>query len=104
MFELARRAPALTTAAVHPGAVLTRTQTRLPAMVNLLVRTVMRPGFMRAEVGALPVLRLAGLPTLSGVSGRFFNRYRLAADVSEPQEAQAFWAACEEMATRRRVD
>jgi NAD(P)-dependent dehydrogenase (short-subunit alcohol dehydrogenase family) len=93
--ELARRAPAIMTAAVHPGAVLTRAQACLPAVAKLLVRTVMRPGFVRAEIGAMPVVRLAAVPVLPAVTGRFFNRYSLAADVPDAREAQAFWATCE---------
>jgi NAD(P)-dependent dehydrogenase (short-subunit alcohol dehydrogenase family) len=97
VWELARRAPRLTTAAVHPGAVLTGAQARLPFMLRALVRTIARPAFVRAEVGAIPVLRLAAHPELAQVTGRFFNRCRLAPDAADPALARGFWAACEEM-------
>jgi hypothetical protein len=94
---LAERAPRLTTAAVHPGAVITGAQARLPRMARLTVRTVMRPGFVRAEVGAIPVLRLAAAPGFKWPSGRFFNRCRITADQPDRRLAEAFWRACEEM-------
>jgi NAD(P)-dependent dehydrogenase (short-subunit alcohol dehydrogenase family) len=96
--ELARRAPKITAVAVHPGAVLTAAQGHLPWLVRLLLRTVMRPGFVRAELGALPVLRLAAQPHLEGVSGRFFDRFRLAPDLPDPALAGQFWDVCEELA------
>jgi membrane protease YdiL (CAAX protease family) len=101
MSELARRAPHLTTAAVHPGAVLTGAQARLPRMVRAFIHTLARPGFVRPEVGAIPVLRLAADPDLPDVSGRFFDRCRRAPDVADPALAQAFWAACEQMIGER---
>ncbi|MFN8060236.1 MAG: SDR family NAD(P)-dependent oxidoreductase [Vicinamibacterales bacterium] len=95
VWELARRAPTLFTAAVHPGAVLTGAQARQPWLIRALVHTVARPGFVRAEVGAIPVLRLAAHPGVVGPSGRFFDRCRLAADTPEAATAQEFWCACE---------
>ena len=62
--ELAHRAPTLTTAAVHPGAVLTGAQARLPRLVRALIYSLARPAFVRPEVGAIPVLRLAAHPNL----------------------------------------
>lgn len=97
MWELARRAPMLFTAAVHPGAVLTGAQARQPWLTRALVHTVARPGFVRAEVGAIPVLRLAAQPGIAGQSGRFFDRFSLAADAPDPEMAQEFWRACESM-------
>lgn len=97
MWELARRAPRLFTAAVHPGAVLTGAQARQPWLIRALVHTVARPGFVRAEVGAIPVLRVAARPGIAGQSGRFFDRCSLAADTPGPEVAQAFWRACEFM-------
>jgi NAD(P)-dependent dehydrogenase (short-subunit alcohol dehydrogenase family) len=99
--ELARRAPRLTTAAVHPGAVLTGAQAQLPWYLRMLVRTVARPAFVRAEVGAIPVLRLAAHPDLSAWSGRFFDRCQLAPDVPEPGIAEAFWQTCEDLTGAR---
>jgi NAD(P)-dependent dehydrogenase (short-subunit alcohol dehydrogenase family) len=95
--ELARRALAVTAVAVHPGAVLTAAQGQLPRLVRLLIHTLLRPGFVRAELGALPVLRLAAQPRLD-VSGRFFDRFRLAPDRPDPALAGRFWEACEKLA------
>ncbi|MGE0815761.1 MAG: SDR family NAD(P)-dependent oxidoreductase [Vicinamibacterales bacterium] len=93
--ELARRAPGLAALAVHPGAVLTGAQARLPRLARLLVHTLARPGFVRAEVGAIPVLRLAARPDVAGLSGRFFNRCEAGADVADPALAAAVWQACD---------
>ena len=95
--ELARQAPQLMTASAHPGAVLTGAQARLPRLVRALIRTLARPAFVRPEVGAIPVLRLAAHPDLARMTGRFFDRCHLAPDVADPAHAQAFWAACEDM-------
>ena len=97
MSELARRAPLLMTAAVHPGAVLTGAQARLSPLVRAVIHTLARPAFVRPEVGAIPVLRLAAHPGLHEMSGRFFNRCSIASDVADPVLAQTFWAACEDM-------
>ncbi|OFW27137.1 MAG: hypothetical protein A3H97_13275 [Acidobacteria bacterium RIFCSPLOWO2_02_FULL_65_29] len=97
MSELARRAGQLMTASVHPGAVLTGAQVRLPRLVRALIHTLARPAFVRPEVGAIPVLRLAVHPELQHLTGRFFDRCRLAPDVADPALARAFWEACEDM-------
>jgi NAD(P)-dependent dehydrogenase (short-subunit alcohol dehydrogenase family) len=97
MAELARRAPELITAAVHPGAVLTGAQARLPRLVRALIHTLARPAFVRPEVGAIPVLRLAAHPDPAHLTGRYFNRCHLAPDVADPELARAFWDACEAM-------
>jgi NAD(P)-dependent dehydrogenase (short-subunit alcohol dehydrogenase family) len=97
MSELARRAPSLTTAAVHPGAVLTGAQARLPLLLRALIFTMARPGFVRPEVGAIPVLRMAARPDVSLLSGRFFNRCQPAQDVADASLAQGCWDACEGM-------
>ena len=99
--ELAHRAPTLTTAAVHPGAVLTGAQARLPRLVRALIYSLARPAFVRPEVGAIPVLRLAAHPNLGRVTGRFFDRCHLAPDVADAALAQEFWATCEEMTGQR---
>lgn len=100
-WELARRSPHLTAAAVHPGAVLTGAQARLPRPVRALIRTVMRPAFVRAEVGAIPVLRLAAQPDPVQMTGRFFDRCTVAPDVPDSALAAAFWSACEKMTVSR---
>jgi NAD(P)-dependent dehydrogenase (short-subunit alcohol dehydrogenase family) len=97
MSELARRSPLMTTASVHPGAVLTGAQGHLPGIVRALIHTLARPGFVRPEVGAIPVLRLAARPDVAQVTGRFFDRCHLAPDVADAALARRFWAACEEM-------
>ncbi|MBI3402267.1 MAG: hypothetical protein HY048_12675 [Acidobacteria bacterium] len=51
--ELARKAPRLMTAAVHPGAVLTGAQARLPFAARAVIVTLARPAFVRPEVGAI---------------------------------------------------
>ncbi len=89
------------TAAVHPGAVRTGAQARLPRLARALIQTLARPAFVRPEVGAIPVLRLAAHPDLRQFTGRYFNRCRLAPDVADPALAQAFWAACEDMTGER---
>jgi hypothetical protein len=99
--ELARRAPRLTAASVHPGAVLTGAPSRLPLMARAIVFTLARPGFVRAEVGAIPVLRLAARPDVDGLSGRFFNRCAAAADVADAAMADAVWVACERLTGER---
>ena len=101
MSELAHRAPTLTTAAVHPGAVLTGAQARLPRLVRALIYSLARPAFVRPEVDAIPVLRLAAHPNLGGVTGRFFDRCHLAPDVADAALAQEFWTTCEEMTGQR---
>lgn len=97
MSELARRAPLLMTAAVHPGAVLTGAQARLSPLVRALIHTLARPAFVRPEVGAIPVLRLAANPGVQEMSGRFFDRCSVAPDVADAALARTFWAACEAM-------
>ena len=96
MSELPRRAPRLTTAAVHPGAVLTGAQARLPLLLRAFIHTLARPGFVRPEIGAIPVLRAAAHPDMSRQSGRFFDRCLPAQDVADPVLAEAFWTACED--------
>jgi NAD(P)-dependent dehydrogenase (short-subunit alcohol dehydrogenase family) len=95
--EFAHRAPTLMTAAVHPGAVLTGAQARLPRLMRALIYSLARPAFVRPEVGAIPVLRLAAHPHLGRVTGRFFDRCHLTSDLAEAALAQDFWAACEDM-------
>jgi len=102
MSELARQAPNLMTASVHPGAVLTGAQARLPRLARALIHTLARPAFVRPEVGAIPVLRLAAHPDLRPLTGRYFDRCHLAPDVADSALARTFWAACEDMTAERR--
>jgi len=99
--ELARRAPRLTAVSVHPGAVLTAAQTRLPRVTRVLLHTLARPVFVRAEVGAIPVLRLTAQRDLEQATGRFFNRCEPAPDVADPALARRFWDVCEQMTGER---
>jgi len=95
--ELARRAPRLTAVAVHPGAVLTESQARLPLAGRAVIHTVARLAFVRPEVGAIPVLRLAAHPYIPEITGRFVERFRVQQDVADKELARRFWAACAAM-------
>lgn len=86
---LARRWPARTVVAVHPGAVRTRAITRAPAWARVLAATVARPAFVRAELGALPVLRLL---IDDAVSGRFYDRFALTRDAPTEHERKGLLA------------
>ena len=76
MVELARRLGGLgvTANAVHPGAVLTEALDQAPWYLRLLAHTLARPGFVRPDRGAAPVVRLATAPDLADVTGCFFDR------------------------------
>jgi hypothetical protein len=63
-----------------------------------------RPAFVRPEVGAIPVVRLAAHPDIAHLTGRYFDRCHLAPDVADPALAQRFWAACEDMTGAGRLD
>lgn len=89
--ELARRRPDLFVAAVHPGAVRTSALAHAPAWARLLAATVAAPAFVRAELGALPALRLA--TAVDVPSGRFWNRFTLAPDVPRKDEVETFATA-----------
>jgi retinol dehydrogenase-12 len=91
---LAVQAPALLALAVHPGAVRTRAQDQLPVGLRLLVDTVLRPGFMRAELGALPVLRLAAEPALDIASGSYLDRFEVVSPPADRELAAGLWEAC----------
>jgi hypothetical protein len=77
-----------------------RAQAHLPAVMRLLIATILRPGFVRGELGALPVLRLAARPVLDA-SGAFFDRFRQVAGGPDPQLAAALWRACEDLVSSR---
>ena len=66
-------------------------------MVRALIHTLARPVFVRPEVGAMPVLRLAAHPNPSDATGKFFDRCQLTPDVADVELARTFWAACEDM-------
>jgi NAD(P)-dependent dehydrogenase (short-subunit alcohol dehydrogenase family) len=71
--ELARREPAVTTVALHPGAIGTNIWKALPAHADALLRLIL-PG---AAHGARPVARLASDPALTlESSGLYFKRFR----------------------------
>ncbi|MCA9604540.1 MAG: SDR family oxidoreductase [Myxococcales bacterium] len=104
--ELAQRleGTGVTSNAVHPGAVLTEAQKDLPWYFKALIHTVMRPGFVRPEKGAAPVVRLATDPALAEVTGRFFDRAKESPTVpeaSDPALAARLWAFSEALVGAR---
>ncbi len=77
--ELARREPAITVNALHPGAI----STNIWRMQSRAVRSILGIGvalfgkLLRSPAtGAAPVARLASDPALDGVTGRYFKRFR----------------------------
>ena len=102
MVELARRLDGLgvTANAVHPGAVLTEALDQAPWYLRLLAHTLARPGFVRPDRGAAPVIRLASAPDLAHVSGRFFDRFVPAPHVPaalDGEVAARLWAQAERL-------
>ena len=102
MVELARRLDGLgvTANAVHPGAVLTEALDQAPWYLRLLAHTLARPGFVRPDRGAAPVVRLASAPDLAHVSGRFFDRFVPAPHVPaalDGEVAARLWAQAERL-------
>ncbi len=83
---LAARRPDLFVAAVHPGAVRTAAIASAPAWARALAATLARPAFVRAELGALPVLRLATRADAMP-SGRFWDRFTVTDDRPTAGEA-----------------
>lgn len=86
--------------AVHPGAVLTDAQDKLPWHLRLLVHTIMRPGFVKPDRGAIPVLRLAASREVDGITGRYWHKTREDAphpDALDPAKRRALWALSEEL-------
>jgi hypothetical protein len=61
----------------------------------------MGPAFIRAKVGVIPALRLATHADMRRLTGLFFGRCQLAPDVADPELAETFWAAREEMRGER---
>jgi retinol dehydrogenase-12 len=70
--ELARREPKVAVNALHPGAIWTGIWRAAPALARWILALVLPS----AEKGARPVVRLAAAPELSGVTGRYFDRFR----------------------------
>jgi NAD(P)-dependent dehydrogenase (short-subunit alcohol dehydrogenase family) len=99
--EQGKRAGRLSAVAVYPGAARTQALLRAPLITRLLAATLLRPRFMRAELGALPVLRLALLPLRELPSGRFLDRFSVQDDVPDAAFAQAFVRACEKMTAEK---
>lgn len=72
--ELARRltGTAVTTYAVHPGAVATNIWRSLPGPVQWFIKLFM----LNNEQGAVPLLYCATAPQLASQTGRYYNRSR----------------------------
>ena len=70
--ELARREPAVSVNALHPGAIATGIWRATPP----LAQRILALALPSAEKGAQPVVRLAAAPELDGVTGRYFNKFR----------------------------
>ncbi|HSE68026.1 MAG TPA: SDR family oxidoreductase [Gemmatimonadales bacterium] len=72
--ELARRltGTAVTTYAVHPGAVATNIWRSLPRPVQWFIKLFM----LSNEQGAVPLLHCATAPELASQTGRYYNRSR----------------------------
>ncbi|HEY7026668.1 MAG TPA: SDR family oxidoreductase [Gemmatimonadales bacterium] len=72
--ELARRltGTAVTTYAVHPGAVATNIWRSLPGPVQWFIKLFM----LSNEQGAVPLLHCATAPELASQTGRYYNRSR----------------------------
>jgi NAD(P)-dependent dehydrogenase (short-subunit alcohol dehydrogenase family) len=77
-YELARRLEGtrVTANCVHPGAVLTEAHKELPWYLRLLIHTLMRPGFVKFEKGAEPILYLATSSETEGVKGKYYKRLK----------------------------
>jgi retinol dehydrogenase-12 len=97
--ELARREPHICVNAVHPGAIATniwKMQSRpvrrsLAVLVRLFGRLLPPPA-----KGAAPVARLASDPSLDGVTGRYFKRFREtapSAHATNDSDAGRLWSA-----------
>lgn len=88
--ELARREPWLSVNALHPGAIATRIWREVPLiplrMMILAVLWIIGGRIHNAARGADPVVRLAWDPSLDGVSGRYFKRFRETAPSKAAQD------------------
>lgn len=72
--ELARREPAVTVTALHPGALWTGIWRAAPLPGRLLLRLLLGP----ASKGAGPVVRLAVGGDVARASGAYYNRWKAA--------------------------
>lgn len=101
-FQLARRLSStrVTANGVHPGAVLTEAQKKLPWYVRLLIHTILRPAYVKPPKGAMPVVMLASDPSLADFNGSYFEgmRQRPASDAAYDYEAALqLWQECERL-------
>lgn len=93
--ELARREPAVSTNAVHPGAIATRIWRPLPAPLQAVLGLLL-PSPAR---GARPVVRLAAAGEITGVTGRYFDRQKEATPSAASRDdaaAERLWRIAEE--------
>ncbi len=93
--ELARREPAISTNALHPGAIATGIWRAAPAFPRWILGLVLPS----PEKGSRPVVRLASAPELDGVTGRYFNKMREtspSAAASNDADAARLWKVAEE--------
>ena len=92
--ELARREPGVDVNVLHPGAIATNIWKPLPAPLRWILAALLRS----PESGAAPVIRLATDPSLAGVTGRYFSRFRetaLAPHARNDEDAARLWQVAE---------
>ena len=92
--ELARREPDVDANVLHPGAIATNIWKPLPAPLRWILAALLRS----PESGAAPVIRLATDPSLAGVTGRYFSRFRetpLAPHARNDEDAARLWQVAE---------
>ena len=92
--ELARREPGVDANVLHPGAIATNIWEPLPAPLRWILAALLRS----PESGAAPVIRLATEPSLAGVTGRYFSRFRetpLAPQARNDEDAARLWQVAE---------
>lgn len=98
-FELARREPALTATAMHPGVLSTRIWNQNSDWLSFPLR-FFKPFMDSPARGGERVVRLATAPEFAGASGKYFDRDREAkatADAYDEQLAAELWALSEEL-------
>jgi NAD(P)-dependent dehydrogenase (short-subunit alcohol dehydrogenase family) len=78
--ELARRLEGrgVTSNSIHPGAVDTNIWNSAPPWAKPIIQILFRPFFISAEKGAAHVVALATRPDLDGVTGKYFEKAKLA--------------------------
>jgi NAD(P)-dependent dehydrogenase (short-subunit alcohol dehydrogenase family) len=100
--ELARRSPSVFAASVHPGAVWTSLPAEFAGTALARLRLLLRPMFVRVELGALPVVRLAAEPVPPmAASGQFFDRFAVTSDAADPALTARLWNKCRELVGER---